>query len=116
MKKWFATYGLIFSRYLDYKGRSPRSELWNFIINTALIELVIYIFTEKSVFFAIFHIVAMIVLAALSVRRFHDIGYSGWFLLALFIPLVNLAAIFVLMFFKSVPEKNRYGSRPLQNE
>ncbi len=114
MKKWFATYGLIFSRYLDYSGRSPRSELWNFIINTVLIELIIYIFTEKGIFLAIFHIVAMIVLAALSVRRFHDIGYSGWFLLALFVPLVNLAAMFVLMFFKSEQEENRYGPRSLQ--
>ncbi len=113
MKKWFTDYGLIFSRYLDYQGRSPRSELWNFIINTMLIEWLIYMMIDVSLFFAIFHIVAMIVFAALVVRRFHDIGYSGWFLLVLFIPVVNFLALLVLAFFKSMPEENRYGPRPL---
>ena len=49
MKKWFAAYGLIFYRYLDYRGRSPRSELWNFIINTLLIQLAIHVFAGKSI-------------------------------------------------------------------
>lgn len=116
MKKWFAAYGLIFSRYLDYRGRSPRSEFWNFVINTVLIQLIIYIFTGKSVFLFIFHIIAMIVFAALVVRRFHDIGYSGWYLPTMFIPFINLAALFVLLFFKSAPGENRYGSQPFSNE
>lgn len=109
MKKWFAAYGLIFYRYLDYRGRSPRSELWNFIINTLLIQLAIHVFAGKSIVSFIFHIVAMIALAALIVRRFHDIGYSGWYLLAIFVPFANFVALFVLLFFKSAPGENRYG-------
>ena len=103
-----AAYGLIFYRYLDYRGRSPRSELWNFIINTLLIQLAIPCFLPgKSIVSFIFHIVAMIRAGGVDhVRRFHDIGYSGWYLLAIFVPFANFIALFVLLFFKSAPGEN----------
>lgn len=112
MKKWFSAYCLIFSRYMDYRGRSPRRELWNFVINTLLIEVIFYITTGRAVIVGIFHIVAVIVMMALVVRRFHDIGYSGWFTLTLFIPIVNIGAFIVLLFFKSTPGANRFGPLP----
>ena len=113
MKKWFSAYALTFSRYLDYRGRSARREIWNFVINTLIIDFVILLFAGKMPV-AVFHIVAMIVLAALAARRFHDIGLSGWYVIALIVPVVNLCAFFVLLFFKSVPGENRYGPRPAQ--
>lgn len=112
MKKWFSAYCLIFTRYTDYRGRSPRRELWNFVINTMLVEMIVYMLTGKAMIVGVFHIVAMIVMMALVVRRFHDIGYSGWFTLTLFIPIVNLCALVVLLFFKSTPGANRYGPLP----
>lgn len=112
MKKWFSAYCLTFSRYTDYRGRSPRRELWNFVINTLLAEALLCILTGKAMVAGVFHIVAMIVMIALVVRRFHDIGRSGWYTLTLFIPIINLCAFFVLLFFKSAPDVNRYGPVP----
>lgn len=113
MKKWFAAYALTFCRYLDYLGRSARWEMWNFTINTVIIELALWLFASHLLL-AVFHIVAMVVLAALGVRRFHDAGLSGWYVVALIIPFVNLFALFVLLFFKSIPGENRYGPRPVR--
>ena len=113
MKKWFSAYALTFCRYPDYRGRSSRREIWNFAINTLIIDFFILVLAGKTPM-AVFHIVAMVVLASLAVRRFHDIGLSGWYAIALIVPVVNLCAFFVLLFFKSVPGKNRYGPRPLQ--
>ena len=113
MKKWFSAYALTFCRYLDYRGRSSRREMWNFAINTLIIDFVVWL-VAGSVPMAVFHIVAMVALAALSARRFHDIGLSGWYVIALIVPIANLCAFFVLLFFKSVPGENRYGPRPVQ--
>ena len=111
MKKWFVRYAMTCSRYTQYDGRSSRGEMWNFVLITILAEMVAGML-GGSLLLAIVHILAMIVMAALAVRRFHDIGASGWCLLILFVPVVNLFALFVLLFFKSEPGINRYGVPP----
>lgn len=49
---------------------------------------------------------------AVSVRRLHDTGHSGWYYLLTFIPI--LGSLFLLYFFASdsAPEENRYGKSP----
>ncbi len=52
---------------------------------------------------------------AVTVRRLHDTGRSGWLILLLFIPLVNCIAGIVLFIFElldSKPEDNKYGPSP----
>ena len=93
-------------------SREEVHEMVHIAHGEVLIQLAIHVFAGKSIVSFIFHIVAMIALAALIVRRFHDIGYSGWYLLAIFVPFVNFIALFVLLFFKSTPGENRYGPRP----
>lgn len=44
---------------------------------------------------------------ALSVRRLHDIGYSGWYALLSYIPLINLFFLYLTVK-PSVPD-NEYG-------
>jgi uncharacterized membrane protein YhaH (DUF805 family) len=49
---------------------------------------------------------------SLHVRRLHDIGWSGrWVLVELFPP-VGLVLAFVLIFFPGMREGNRYGGPP----
>ena len=115
MKKWFVRYATTCSRYTRYDGRSSRGEMWNFVLITILAEMVAAML-GGCLFVAIVHILAMIVMAALAVRRFHDIGVSGWYLLTLFVPVVNLVALFVLLCFKSEPGMNRYGPPPGNDE
>ena len=46
------------------------------------------------------------------VRRLHDLDQTGWLLLLMFIPLVNLAMLVVLLFAPGTPGPNRHGARP----
>lgn len=50
---------------------------------------------------------------SLTIRRSHDLNKSGWFLLLLFIPIVNLYAIFKLWLSKGTEGPNRFGPDPL---
>ncbi|MEC7838162.1 MAG: DUF805 domain-containing protein [Chloroflexota bacterium] len=46
-----------------------------------------------------------------SVRRIHDIGSSGWFLLISLIPIIGVLILFVMLgFIKGNIGKNKYDS------
>lgn len=47
---------------------------------------------------------------ALSVRRLHDSGKSGWFLLLALIPLVGAIIIFIFTLLETEPFVNEYGT------
>jgi|GEM_PF-3238892 len=107
---------LALSNYFNFKGRATRKELWFLVLTQFLINLVIAIIgviialivaglinaTKIHAFNYIHLVYAQAVIAfsvlmvipgiSLAVRRFHDIGRSGWWLIS---PLV----IWVLMFF-----------------
>ena len=48
----------------------------------------------------------------LTVRRLHDVGMSGWYLLFLYVPLVNVALGFYLLFKEGQSGANAYGDDP----
>jgi len=48
---------------------------------------------------------------ALGVKRLHDIGRPGILAVALFIPVVSIAAFIALCVFPGDPGPNKYGSR-----
>ncbi len=57
-------------------------------------------------------IASMALSLSLSVRRAHDIGWSGWMVLLLFIPLVNFVVGLILIFKKGGTGANPYGAEP----
>ncbi|NLX26725.1 MAG: DUF805 domain-containing protein [Lentisphaerae bacterium] len=51
---------------------------------------------------------------AVSVRRLHDTGRSGWWLLISFIPLIGAIVLIVFMATDGAPGDNQYGTNPKQ--
>lgn len=49
---------------------------------------------------------------AVSVRRLHDVGKSGWFLFILLVPIVGVIWILILDCTDGQPGENQYGSNP----
>ena len=49
---------------------------------------------------------------AISVRRLHDSGYSGWWLLLGLIPYAGEPILFVLLCLKGTAGDNRFGAEP----
>jgi len=46
------------------------------------------------------------------VRRLHDTGRSGWWILICFIPFIGAIWLFVITVLDSCPENNQYGVSP----
>ncbi len=129
----FTAYKSVFKKFGQFEGRSRRSEYWfaelaNFIIimswfliNTILMVTaalsdmetlgVILLMTNGPIIF-IYYVITFVPFLALSVRRLHDIGKSGWFLLLNLIPLVGGIIIFVFSVTDSQLGPNEYGPNP----
>jgi uncharacterized membrane protein YhaH (DUF805 family) len=115
-------YLLVLKRYADFSGRSRRKEYWMFTLyNTVILvvlELAGFLTLERGgisiAFFGLVLLYALGVLVpslAAAVRRLHDTGKSGWFLLICLIPIVSIALI-VLLCLDSTPGDNQYGPNP----
>ncbi len=104
-----------FKKYIDFSGRATRPEYWYFILFTFIVSVIIgmlgifglsaRLVISLSVLYALLSIVPAI---AVTVRRLHDINYSGWWFLLLLIPFVNII-VFVLTLLKSDPNNNKYN-------
>ncbi|HEX4300843.1 MAG TPA: DUF805 domain-containing protein [Gammaproteobacteria bacterium] len=52
---------------------------------------------------------------AFGVRRLHDMDKSGWWMLLMIVPLVNLGLVIYLLFFPGTAQENRFGEVPPPN-
>ena len=59
--------------------------------------------------------IGLAALMLMAVRRFHDLGYAGWYSLALIIPIVGLILRMILLFAPGAPQANRFGEPPAHN-
>ena len=104
----------------SFSGRVTRFEFWgHHLFWSAMIVgplLIAYWLPHTRAFgdpIGIFVILAMLIaypaIASVHARRLHDIGHSGWWVLFLFVPFVNIALWVYLGFFRGNPESNKYG-------
>jgi uncharacterized membrane protein YhaH (DUF805 family) len=57
-------------------------------------------------------IAATVVMLKAVVSRFHDIGLSGWAVLLMFVPLVDIVALLLLVVVPGQKAPNIYGKPP----
>ena len=100
---------LFFTRYIDFKGRSRRSEYWWFCLFNMIVGFVLgLILTDFS---WIWSLVTLVPGLAICVRRLHDVGKSGWFYLWVLLPLAGFIII-LIQFCKDSTEDNQWGPNP----
>ena len=115
--KWFIK---CFQHYADFKGRARRKEYWMFFLFYALFYMcatIIDIILGSNIGGIgitgwIVMLVSLIPTISVSVRRFHDIGKSGWWYLIGFVPFIGTIWFFVLMLLDSQPGENKWGPNP----
>ena len=111
-------------QYVGFSGRASRSEYWFAYLSFIVAVVGMLILTIISAF--IIDVLATLMglltfglyiggflpLLAVSVRRLHDLGKSGWMMLVVFIPFVG--GILLLVWFVSDGEaaNNAYGPVP----
>lgn len=104
-------------KYADFSGRARRSEYWWFALAAFLLLAVPYVLglAVSKVFLVLFFVAWLGLLVpsiAVTVRRLHDTGKSGWFYLVAFIPFVGGIILLVFTVMDSTPGDNQYGPNP----
>ncbi|HEY1103093.1 MAG TPA: DUF805 domain-containing protein [Burkholderiaceae bacterium] len=108
---WFL---LALKNYATFTGRARRKEYWMFVLFYVLILFglsIVDALLGTGFFGAIFVLGMVIPSIAAAVRRLHDTGRSGWWMLIGFIPLVGLVLIYFLVL-DSDASDNAYGPSP----
>lgn len=114
-------------KYADFSTRASRKEFWSFALfywflclAMFMISILVDVVFEHS--FQMFRlmvgvsvIIALLLMVptyAVCVRRLHDTGRSGWWILLYFIPYIGAIALLIMLCRKS-DEDNKYGPKPL---
>ncbi|SLN72604.1 Inner membrane protein YhaI [Roseivivax jejudonensis] len=97
-----------FRRYLDFQGRSNRGEFWYWILDNLVLSIIAYAIGGDTLQ-SLWGLATLIPGIALAVRRLHDIGKSGWWVLLWLIPVIGW--IILIYWYAQRPEAgpNAYG-------
>ena len=104
--------------FLALEGRVNRKILWlNFVVPYFVIAIVVGIIDSivgtLGVLTTIFSIIMIWPSIAVQVKRCHDRGRTGWFILIGLVPLLNIWLLVELGFLKGTTGSNKYGGDPL---
>ncbi len=104
------------SKVVTFDGRARRSEYWWFYLFILIVNSVVNgIIQATGVTMTVILVVSVIIsLCSLSVsiRRLHDIGKSGWWILINLIPLIGTIIFIIFAVKDSEPGENKYGPNP----
>lgn len=98
----------VLQNYANFKGRARRAEYWYFFLFNMIASFLIGIIGGLMDFELLSNLYSLAVLLpslAVGVRRMHDVGKSGWFIL---IPIYNL----ILAVTEGDAGENEYGPDP----
>lgn len=97
-----------FNKYADFEGRANRSEYWYWFLFNVLLGIL----SLAPLVAGIISLILFIPSLAVSVRRLHDIGKSGWWYLIGLIPLIGTIILIIFFLQESMEEDNEYGPNP----
>ncbi|MGH8554125.1 MAG: DUF805 domain-containing protein [Gammaproteobacteria bacterium] len=116
----------VLKKYAVFGGRARRKEYWYFVLFNILISILLGTIdavtgsfspeTGLGLLSGLYALAILIPGIAVSVRRLHDSGKSGWWLLIGLVPLVGAIVLLVFMVQDSMPGENQYGLNPKVTE
>lgn len=111
----------VLRKYAVFSGRARRKEYWMFVLISTIISMALMIADimlgfakpqgSMGILGGIYTLLVLIPCLAVTVRRLHDTGHSGWTFLLGIIPIVG----FILLYYMvsdSQPGANGYGPNP----
>ncbi|WP_149828565.1 DUF805 domain-containing protein [Streptomyces tailanensis] len=109
---WFF---VVLKKYAVFSGRARRMEYWMFTLISSLIYFGVWALGRnidseipEFVFLAAFLVPSL----AVTVRRLHDTGRTGWFVLISFIPCIGTIVMLVFTATEGERGQNKYGPNP----
>ncbi len=98
------------TKYVDFEGRASKAEFWWFFLFQIVVIVVLSI--VLSLLGTIASLALLLPGIGAGVRRLHDIGKSGWWILIGLIPLIGWIIGIYWAIQPSQSESNAWGPTP----
>lgn len=112
----------VLRNYAEFQGRAHRTEYWMFVLINFLVVMALAFVDSMvlgmsemggyGVLSGLYTLGVFIPGLAVAVRRLHDTGRSGWWLLVGLIPVIGGLVLLVFMVLDSEEGANEYGPNP----
>ena len=108
---WFKK---VIKNTFNYKGRARRKEYWYYILIASIIILIGFtldgILDTPDTLSGLAGFILFFPSLAVTIRRLHDIGKSGWWYLISAIPLIGSLILLFWNCQETSPETNQWGA------
>ncbi len=111
----------VLKSFTDFQGRARRKEYWMFVLFNIIISIILASidmllgFDMESgygVLTGLYSLFIIIPSLAVAVRRLHDTGRSGWWLLIGLIPAIGAIVLLIFFVLDSQEGSNKWGQNP----
>lgn len=111
----------VLKQYAVFSGRARRKEYWMYTLFNLIVSFILGLAagilgavteSDLSIISLLYGLAVMLPSIGVSIRRLHDIGRSGWWLLLAFIPILGWIVLLIFHVKDSAPGANEYGANP----
>ncbi|MBT1449654.1 DUF805 domain-containing protein [Glaciecola sp. XM2] len=105
----------VLKKYVEFNGRARRTEYWMFFLFNFIISILLGFIDGLlgTGFLGLIYALAVFLPSlAVGVRRLHDTGRSGWWVLIGLIPLIGFIVLIYFFVLDSDTGDNEYGPSP----
>src|SRR3954468_7338693 len=112
----------VLKKYAVFSGRARRKEYWMFFLFNLIITFVLILIDSLmgtispqsglGLLSGLYSLAVLIPSIAVTIRRLHDTGRSGWWILISLVPVLGGIVLLIFMVLDSEPGANQYGPNP----
>ncbi|ESP94786.1 DUF805 domain-containing protein [Pseudoalteromonas luteoviolacea] len=110
--EWYIS---VLKNYVVFNGRARRKEYWMFVLFNLIFSVVIAVLDGvlgTSFLSLIYALAVLVPSVAVSIRRLHDTGRSGWWVLISLLPLIGAIVLLIFAVQEGDQDSNDYGPNP----
>ncbi|MFD9482025.1 MULTISPECIES: DUF805 domain-containing protein [Streptomyces] len=106
----------VLKKYAVFSGRARRQEYWMFFLFNMAAAIILMILDgvlgTSPVLYSIYVLAVLLPNLGVTIRRLHDTGKSGWWILINLVPFVGFIWFIVLVATAGQQQPNQYGPDP----
>lgn len=109
----------VIKNYVGFSGRATRTEYWMFVLVNFIVSLIAmlidYVLGSWRIIYYLYTLAIFLPSLAVLVRRLHDIGRTGWWMLIVLVPLLGWIVLIIYACTDSQDRENAYGPNPKES-
>jgi len=105
----------VLKKYAVFNGRARRQEFWMFFLFNFIVAVILTAIDAvlgTGFLYMLYAVAVLLPTLGVSIRRLHDTGRSGWWILLNLIPLIGFIILIVFFVQDSQPGSNEHGPNP----